>query len=667
VIETGTDCAVDGAGNMFFGDAFNGQVFRVDATAALVTAIAGKPRGIGSDFGGDGGPALAATIWPTKLALDRAGNIFFYDYYANAIRRIDATTRTLTRIAGNGMSGDAGDDGQALTASLAPVSSLAVDSLGNIYLATAEARVRRIDHNTQIISTIAGNGTPGSSGDGGLATLASIATTRIAIDDVGDVYLSEPTSFRIRRIDHATQIITTIAGNGTPGADGDGGPATAATLGGLAGFFGADALDVAVDSLRNVYIADTYNGRIRRVEAGTGIITTVAGGGSGGDRGLASMANVDAPQVISFDASDNMYFVNHTSFRRIANGIITTVAGPVDPAGTGPSAHARLADPRSIVVAPWNAPGKTLTLAAEGAGVVALYRDDLLQVVAGRYPQDQATGALARFRDRNFGAVGGVAYDPAGAIYLTESPGNRLYTVTIDNPDDATNWTIAPLTQSTSRGFADGSFDTAQLDHPTGVFLDLPAHAMYVADTGNHVIRMLDLASQTVSTIAGTPYFSGSAGDGDLATNAQLSSPLAVARCGNGDIFIADTGNNRVRRIDSNHHISTVLGDGSPSSLGEGAPSRSYAVDSPAGVVCDRIGNVFVTSRTSVRMLIAESTGNVTGEGKVRTIYPRVLPADYPSTATSCLTGIAVVDDGTVQIADACAGMLVSLGREVVH
>jgi hypothetical protein len=184
---------------------------------------------------------------------------------------------------------------------------------------------------------------------------------------------------------------------------------------------------------------------------------------------------------------------------------------------------------------------------------------------------------------------------------------------------------------------------------------------LYVADTGNHVIRAIDLASSMVTTVAGTPATLGFAGDGEAPTSALLYRPESITRCGGdlfgGDLFIADTGNHRVRRIAAaTGKISSVLGVGIGDSAGEGQPASSFPVDTPNSITCDALGNVYVTSRTAVRQLAATDAHVVDGTGRVATI-----PA---SPITTCLSGIAIVDAQTLRVADSCTGLLVDIRRE---
>jgi hypothetical protein len=197
------------------------------------------------------------------------------------------------------------------------------------------------------------------------------------------------------------------------------------------------------------------------------------------------------------------------------------------------------------------------------------------------------------------------------------------------------------------------------------------AETLYVADTGNHVIRAIDLSNgvvnATVTTIAGTPETRGFFGDTGLATAALLYQPQALTRCTNGDLFIADSGNHRIRRIESGTNlITTVLGDGIAASSGQGTPARDLPVDEPLGLACDSFGNLYISSSSTVRMLPADDNGIVDGTGAVQTIYGAPPRDTFPAVVSFCLTGITVVDDETLWVTDSCTGMLIELWRQPV-
>ncbi len=262
-----TGVAVDSSGNLFISDMFNRRIRRVDAGEAISTIA-----GVGSmGFGGDQGPATHTLVYqPAAVALDRAGNIFIADLGNQRIRRVDVDTGAITTVAGTGQEGFGGDGGPATEARLANPSGVAVDAAGNLYIADWDNhRIRRVDAVSGLIFTVAGAGENGAGGDGGPATRAQLSSPRgVAVDDDGNFYIADTGSDRILRVDAATGIISTVAGSGKAGLSGDGGPATGAQL--------DAPIDVAVDHEERLFIADLFNRRIRRVDPETGIISTVA-------------------------------------------------------------------------------------------------------------------------------------------------------------------------------------------------------------------------------------------------------------------------------------------------------------------------------------------------------------------------------------------------------
>ncbi|MEZ4368940.1 MAG: hypothetical protein R2939_22065 [Kofleriaceae bacterium] len=517
---------------------------------------------------------------------------------------------------------------------------------------------------TRLIETVAGDGAAGFGGDGGPATSASLTNPfGVALDPAGNLYIADTGNHRVRKVAAGSHTITTVAGSGTGGFAGDGGPATLAQLN--------QPGAVAVGPDGALYVGDASNNRVRRVDPITAIIETVAGssGNDGsGDGAAATSAGLGAPWGVKVDASGDLLIADLVRIRRVggATGVITTVVGPVAPYGLGPADQGALADPRGLVLGP-----DALLIAGGTSGTVEAMRweEGWLEAVAGRYGQPVATGVLAKFRASSFGTVGGVAYDAAlGRIYLAETSAHRLHVVTIVDADDEDTWTIASLAGSTA-GHLDGVAPTARFDSPAGLFFDASERVLYVADAGNHVVRALPIDATglagPVSTVAGTPRTFGFFGDGGAASAALLYGPQAVTRCGNGDLFIADTVNQRIRRIEAGSGvISTVLGDGVASSSGQGAPAATFPVDSPLGLACDPFGNLVVTSRTVVRLLVAADDGSVDGSGAVQTIYGAPPRTSYPASVTSCLSGVVVLDEETVQVADSCTGVLVELWRQ---
>ena len=295
-INQASGVAVDSSGNFYLADAFNNRIRKID-TSGVITTIAGS--GVYS-YSGDGGPATSAQLFaPHAAAIDVNGNLFIADTDNNVVREVNSKG-VISTIAGTGAAGSSGDNGPATAATLNLPQGIAVDLSGNVFVAdTANSRVRKISNGT--ITNYAGNGTAGYSGNGGSATGATLNTpVGLAVDKSGNLYIADQGNNVVRMVS-AGGTITTFAGNGTQGYSGNGGPATSAQLNGPQG--------VAVDSSGNVYIADTLNSVIREVTP-NGIIQTIAGtgiAGYSGDGGLAIAAQLGSPTSVGLDVAGNLY------------------------------------------------------------------------------------------------------------------------------------------------------------------------------------------------------------------------------------------------------------------------------------------------------------------------------------------------------------------------
>jgi trimeric autotransporter adhesin len=322
---------------------------------STVAGSTGKSKR-GGGFSGDGGLATSSLMSdPTAVTVDASGNIYIADTTNSVIRMVAKSTRIISTVAGNGQIGFSGDGGQATEAQLRSPRGVAVDAYGDMYI-LANDRIRKVKKSTGIITTVAGT-RGGFSGDGGQAISAAksagIARLQgIAIDASGNIYIADAGTYRIRVVTKSTGIITTVAGNGQNGFSGDGGYATSAAIGVCQG--------IAVDALGNIYIADTYNNRIRVVTKSTSIITTVAGNGEygdAGDGGQATSAEVRSPRGVAVDASGNIYIsdIMSNTIRMVAKstGIISTVAGDGQIGFRGDkgfASYAQLSSPRGVAV-----------------------------------------------------------------------------------------------------------------------------------------------------------------------------------------------------------------------------------------------------------------------------------------------------------------------------
>ena len=367
--------ALDASGNLFIADLENHRIRRVDAASGVITTVAGDGS-IG--FSGDGGLATEASFrFPRGVAVDAAGNLFIADTQNNRIRRVDAVSGVITTVAGNGGQGYSGDDVLATQASLNYPYGVAVDEGGNLFISdSSNWRIRRVDAVSGIITTVAGGDYHGpESGDGGPATAWSLSyPDAVAFDAAGNLFVAEASRHSIRRVDAVSNVITTVAGTGSGGYSGDGGPATAACLYYPHG--------VAVDGAGNIFIADYGNNRVRRVDAASGVITTIAGTGTGGysgDGGPASAAIVWAPSGLSFDADGNLLIAEPggNRVRRVVDAGVPANGAPIADAG----------EDRVVECA-----GATTAVALDGSGTTDPDGDVLTYRWSGDFAGGTATG-----------------------------------------------------------------------------------------------------------------------------------------------------------------------------------------------------------------------------------------------------------------------------------
>ena len=504
---------------------------------------------------GDGAPATSARLaFPMGLALDSAGNLFISDSIHQRVRRVDAESGVITTVAGFGEDGFSGDGGPAVDAKLSSPRALAVDRADNVFISDLyNQRVRRIDAATRVITTVAGTGKKGSGGDGGPATEAVFhSPVAVALDSGGNLFIADQLKVRVRRVDAVTEIITTVAGAGGLGFIGDGGPATKALLDLPSG--------VALDREGNLFIADWGYSSVRRVDALTGSITTVAGTGvqgSTGDGGPATSALMVHPTAVAVDRAGNLFIVDwdDSRVRRVdaVTGVITTVAGTGEDGfqgDGGPATNARLS-----------------------------------------FPQ-------------------GVAVDIVGNLFISDWGNNRIRMV---NTATGLISTIAGTGEEGSGGDGGPAVD-AQLSYPQGVAVD-KAGNLYFADTSSSRVRRVDSQTKVITTVAGTGE-EGFEGDDGPATKASLSFPLGVALDEAGNLFIADQLNHRIRRVDAvTGVITTVAGNGEEGFGGDGEQASMALFNRPASVAVDQAGNLFISDPAGdrVRAVSAPSRSNEGG------------------------------------------------------
>ena len=588
-----SDVVIDANGDLYIADHFNNRVRRIDGATGIISTFAGPGPGQPDATIGDNGPATGAILnGPSALALG-GGNLYVAEdsYNGNRIRRISLATKIITTAAGqaDGSSGFSGDGGPATAAKLDGPQAVAVDSAGNIYISdTNNNRVRRVDASSGIIDTYAGGGNlVDDAADGHPATAAKLDVPEaLAFDRDGHLLFSA--SGRVRRIDKNSRIVSTVtteigisygiamAKNGdlfigdgfgeilryTPGSSqgtlfagggyyvGDGLPAAAAVLRSPTGLL--------VDGSRNLFIADSSNLLVRRVDAQTGLISTFAGNGGyydeAGDEGKpATTVPAGEPVDLAFDPQGNLYFADSVNARikRVdrVTGALTTYAGGGDPP-------------------------------------------------AGNNEGLSATSA-------KFDSAWGISFDADGNLYIAEPTRNKVWRV------DGKTHVITTFAGTGTEGFTGdgGPATAATLAYPIHAVAD-KAGNVFIADYFNNAVRKV-AKDGTITTIAGHHDLPAPFGDGGPALQAYVEPTHMAIDARNGDLYIADDYSSRVRKINaSSGIITTVAGSGTAYYIdadfsGDNGPAKDAKLNFPfqlSGVVVDGSGNVFVADSTNNRV-----------------------------------------------------------------
>ncbi len=575
-------------GDIYVPDEYH-DVVRKISSSGQVTLIAGNGT---MGFSGDGGASLSAQLHnPRGITIDKNQNI--YVTHAPRIRQIN-TFGIINTIAGNGMSGNGGDGGPAISAQLISPSGLAFDSNENLYITDVNTHsVRKVDVNG-IITTIAGSGVRGYGGDGTKATSAKLNfPTSIAFDNYGNVYIADEGNHCIRKIDQFG-IITTIAGNGNGGFSGDGGPATLARLNSPKG--------LGFDDDGNLYVADSYNFRIRKIDQ-TGKISTIAGNGNSGysgDGGPSANASFTYPTDVKFDGNGNMYVADGTRLRKISkNGVIETIAGTgiVGFRGDGSNAlNAELNYPTSIS---FDSNGNTYISDRFNNRVRRITKDGIINTIAGNgIPGFSGDGGDALKAEIKLIKV---ITDKEDNIIISDAVENRIRK--IDGKG-----IISTVAGSGFSGFGGdgGGATSANLNWPIGISFDTSGNLL-IADQNNHRIRLVNKAG-IISTIAGNGV-QGYSGDGQAAILASFKLPSDVTVDRDGNIYVLDAQNYRVRKIDKLGIINTVAGNGSIGHSGDGGPATAASLNSPVGVTVDLNGNLYITEWSGNRIRKVDKNG----------------------------------------------------------
>ncbi len=516
--------AMDDTGNIYIADEVNNRIRKIRVSTGIISTIAGSGL---AGYSGDNGPALAAKFRdPYSIAIDHSGNIYVADLFNNAIRKINSAG-TISTIAGTGAAGYTGDGAAATAATLFNPTAVALDDSGNLYIADNQNNAIRKVNTSGIISTIAGTGIAGFSGEGALAKNAMLnKPVSVICDHTGTIFISDQFNNRIRKVD-TSGVISTYAGPGY--FSGDGGQALEATLYRPHGVACKNGI---------IYIADAYNSRIRKVDT-NGMITTIAGTGVpgySGNNGLALNAKLYLPSILCVDALDNIYFVdtNHVVRKIGNNGIITTLAG----------------------------------------------------IGVGGYSGDTGPAVLARLNQPN-----GIAVDLQGNVYISDHLNKRIRVVD-------TLGVIKTFAGNGTVGFNGDSIlaSTAIIGEPMGVSCDDSGN-VYIADQYNYKVRKVfahgPLAGKIV-TIAGNGIC-GYTGDDGNALQAEVI-PQGISADAMGNVFIIDQFTGRIRKVDTNGIITHLAGTSSEDFgiCGDGGIDSLADLNNPTQVAINDKGKIFI-------------------------------------------------------------------------
>jgi sugar lactone lactonase YvrE len=595
-------------------------------------ALAQKVYTIAGGYVGDGKPATSASLaFPTYAIFDPQGNLLISDGNNCRIRLINRAG-TISTFAGTGICGFGGDGGKAVNAAINFPAGLALDSTGNIFfLDSGNSRLRKIDP-SGTITTVAGNGTFKYCGDGGPASSACLnQPLALAVASTGSsevLIIADTFNYRVRRIAMATGIITTIAGNGTPGYAGDGGPATAASLNLPEG--------IAIStSSHAIFISDSQNSAIRKVDTTTGIITTSFGNGTCG----FDSQTLCIPRGIFLDKQGNLHVADALQVLEILKGSNTAIvqAGVLQEGFNGdgiPATSALLNNPWDAILDP---AGNLVIVDAGNDRVRKGAGSQSIATIAGGYLGDGGPGTSAALN-----APSSIAFDSGQNLYIADSWNNRIRKL------PATD-TISTFAGSGFTGYSgdSGPATNATLNLPGAVSADANRN-IFIADSFNNVVREVDVAG-TITTLTGsnvlvdpvalatdssgnvyagdvtcvvwkiTPNGStsivagngqcGPGQDGVPATQSALNLPYGLAFDSSGNLYIADTFNNRIRIVDSQGIINTMAGNGTCGFSGDGGLATSAMLCSPFGIAVDSKHNLYIADTYNLRVRTVNTSG----------------------------------------------------------
>lgn len=549
--------ATDTAGNLFIADTSDCQVKKLVLSTSAISVFAGSGT---CGYSGDGGsPAAAELNSPAGVAVDSNGNLFIADTNNFVIREVVKTTGKIKTVAGNNALGQgfSGDGAAAISAQISYVYQLAVNSAGTVSIADYyNWRIRQFTVGGNI-NTVAGSGSGGFCGDGALATAACLYYPEgVALSSTGAVYVADTSNARIRSFTVGGNI-NTVAGNGST--------SEATVVNGVA----ANGVDlyypfgVFEDPSGNIFVADQYNQMVRELVQSSGLVNTFAGNGTNGfsgDGGAATAAELAYPLGVARDSSGNIYLAdtNNCVIRKVdTSGNITTFAGidanaPSPLCGYtgdgGPATSAQLYYPYSVYV-----DGKNNVLIADTYNhVVREITAGTITTIAGIPGQLGYSGDGGPAGNAKLYYPTGVAEDGAGNIYIADSYNHRIREIS------AATGFISTVAGNGACAFSgDGIATENSLCYPSGIWADVNAN-LFIADSNNERLRWVN-AGGFMTTFAGNGS-AGLNGDGGSATNAELYQPTGIWEDSLGNFLVADSNNYRIRGVSAFPALNTSAG-----------------------------------------------------------------------------------------------------------
>ena len=640
--------AIDKKGNVYIAMREHNIISRID-TKGMMTRYAGSGE---SGFSGDGGPAIKANFkTPAGLAFDPEGNLYIADRENHRIRKID-TSGNISTFAGIGEAGFSGDDGPAVKARLSLPSGVAIDKKGNLYISDrSNDRIRVVDKKG-VIRTYAGSGVAGFQGDAGPALKAQLDKPfGIALDEAENLYIADRNNNRVRKVS-PEGIITTVAGDGGFFFMGDNGPAYQASV--------AAPTGVAVDKKGNLYIADRNNNRIRLVDK-LGMIRTVAGTGQQGYNGESETAretNLYLPFGLTVDSNDNLLVIDrsHYRIRRIdpKSGKVETVAGnglKLFAGDGGPATGATLSFPHGMFM------DKSDNLIFSDKGHYRIRKitpEGIISTFGGNGTRGNV-GHNIPVLEANVYNITTLVQNPAGDIFMSSPSGfvsiiRRVDTkgVVHDYIDTSSERYLESISKSKHKGLVQTGA-VATITQFSDIVFD-PKGNLFISDRLNHQIRKIDLKGN-ISTIAGvgdSDYY----GDGGPALEAAFRDPNALASDKQGNIYIAESANNRIRKIDTKGIVTTVAGNGEHADSGDGGPALKAAIRSMDDIAISPEGELHILGTNTHKVR------KITQDGKIVTVagkgYAGFFGDDGPATKAMLKNPAAISFDskGNLYIAD---------------